>query len=219
MRRSLLLVIVCGAGLWAGACKPTDESAEPATEKPAPPALPEPTAPAVEPVRPVPSAPAAPAGPTDPAVAAMGAEARRVYWLINDARRREGLEMLAVRADLENLARQHNQAMLQTRLLSHRSGAGDIGNRCTAAGIAWNYAAECIARFGASDDPARQALELWLASQPDRENLLNNVYREVGVAAAKDPKTGLWYVTAILCRRNIRYENDPPAKASGPSGQ
>lgn len=213
MRTNLIVAICLLAGFLVG-CNGGSDAPEPADVDRRP-ALPETADPAVETIQPG----ALPAGPTDPAVAEMGPEARRVYWLINEARRKRGLEMLQPRGDLEALAREHNRSMLGSGVLSHHSGTGDVGQRLSAVGIAWNYVAETIARFGATDDPARQAMDLWLASQPDRANLLDNVYREIGVSAEKDPRTGLWYVTAILCRRNIRYQDDPPARASGPPGQ
>jgi uncharacterized protein YkwD len=215
MRTNLIVAVCLVSGLLVG-CNGRSDSPEPApADAERRPALPESSDPTVETLQPG----TQPTGPEDPAVAGMGLEARRIYWRINEARRKRGLEMLEVRGDLKALAREHNRGMLRTRVLSHRSGAGDVGQRLSAVGIAWNYVAETVARFGATDDPARRALELWQASDADRKNLLDNVYREIGVSARKDPKTGLWYVTAILCRRNLRYQDDPPAEASGPPGR
>lgn len=119
---------------------------------------------------------------------------------INRARTQHGLPALRWSDDLQLSARRHNQAMAAANTLSHQVDRElSLGQRETAAGVEWTYAAENIAwttensEQGALDIEARMLAE----TAPDdahRRNILSTHVRLVGIDTYFDAVHGrLWF--------------------------
>lgn len=102
--------------------------------------------------------------------------------MMNAARAAEGLRPLTRDAALEDVARQHAEAMRSRGLLAHDAGEGGVSARLQAAGLTPSSYGENIAR---AENVARAHRVIW-ASPSHRGNLLDPRYRAVGVAVVED---------------------------------
>jgi uncharacterized protein YkwD len=131
---------------------------------------------------------------------AVGAEAARLLGLVNNARaagRRCGDDVLPPAPPLaENpaitaLAQRHAAAMTAGRFFSSTTPAGvTLGQRLTAAGYNWSFAAENIAHM---DGTAEGVLYSWLSIENRCRNLMGAEYMEAG--AGYDPVGRNWVFT------------------------
>ncbi|MDR2604234.1 MAG: CAP domain-containing protein [Desulfovibrio sp.] len=151
---------------------------------------------------------AAPAGATDPARRAAGRagteagrpEAARLFSLVNSARaagRRCGdtpatpAPPLAENPAVSALAQRHAAAMTAGRFFSSTTPDGvTLGQRLTAAGYIWSFAAENIAHM---DGTAEGVLHSWLVIENRCLNLMGAEYMEAG--AGYDPAGRNWVFT------------------------
>jgi uncharacterized protein YkwD len=120
--------------------------------------------------------------PVQPTVAAgeNGAFASRVVDLINAARRQAGLEPLAPTPSLSGAAQREARALAEAGVVSHTAPDGTtMEGRVQAAGYgSWSALGEVIgAGFASPEDVVAQ----WLASPQHRAELLNPVFRQMGV--------------------------------------
>ena len=104
-----------------------------------------------------------------------------VVALTNESRRREHLEPLRVNAKLTAAANRKLDDMIQRAYFEHRSPDGrQPWDFMWAAGYCYRYAGENLA-MGYRDAAAQQ--RGWMDSRRHRENILNEHYTEIGVAA------------------------------------
>lgn len=137
-------------------------------------------------VRPPPAYQAVPA-PGEGAAASAGSEEAALERMINAARKSERLGELRRDERLDAAARAQAEAMRDARLLGHDVGAGNVGERLSAQGLAPRAFGENVAR-AASAERCHRAI--W-ASPSHRGNLLEPRYDSMGVGAARGPD-GLW---------------------------
>ena len=133
-----------------------------------------------------------------------GAPAAQVLALINQARATAGLPALTVTAGLETTSSAHNLLMADGCGLSHQCpGEPPIGDRETAAGIAWTAAGENIGEGGPVADTtaaiAAMAVGLtqsMLNEQPPndghRMNILSTTFTHIGIAVYRDSSGTVW---------------------------
>ena len=106
---------------------------------------------------------------------------------VNRFRRDHGLVALRISSALTAASREHSQSMAARGYFSHDSADGSpFGRRLRRyyppARYAFWSVGENLLWSSPDVDPAR-ALQMWEASPPHRENLLNPAWREIGVAA------------------------------------
>jgi hypothetical protein len=124
-----------------------------------------------------------------PAPRASTDVAQLVKWL-NGARKREGVGALKRDKQLDALARAHAAAMIAAGRVGHDVGDGGPEERADAAGLKASRVGENVAR---APTLARVHGALW-DSPSHRENMLDQSFRRVGVAAIRDARGRLWSV-------------------------
>lgn len=113
--------------------------------------------------------------------------AKAVRCLINDDRTDRGLPRLDLNDDLQKAAGRHNRKMLRDNCWKHKCpGEPDLETRIKRTGYLdgaerWRYAEV----FGCHATPALM-VDYWLDTQFPRSQLRKQVYRDFGVAAARD---------------------------------
>lgn len=127
--------------------------------------------------------------------------AQDVFQAINTDRAKAGLAPLTWSQNLVNSAHAHNLAMQNANQLSHQlPGEAGLGDRETAAGVNWTWAAENIGVT--SDQTANGALGLHQAMMgeqpPDdghRQNILTTSGNHIGVDVVIDSTHGSLWLT------------------------
>ncbi len=142
----------------------------------------------------------------------------RVFHAVNAARKKAGLPLLELRADLRTVARDHNRQMISRELagddnaFSHRDGVGLMvegrleqyhKKRIRRRAIDWVDAGENLARNREFEDPVAEAVRGWLASPEHRKNVLSKRFRETGVAVHLSPKSKCYYFTQVFLLRML----------------
>jgi uncharacterized protein YkwD len=110
-----------------------------------------------------------------------------VTRMVNAARTSEGLGSLKRDSRLDQVAREHAEAMQKTRSLGHDVGDGMVKDRVEALGLSPRVVGENVAR---AETPERAHRAIW-ASPSHRGNLLEPRYDSLGVGAVRGPD-GLW---------------------------
>jgi uncharacterized protein YkwD len=153
---------------------------------------------------PSPAGSAASSAPASSAPAQDGDAATQVLALINQARSAAGLPALTVTSGLESSSSAHNLKMAGGCGLSHQCpGEAAIGDRETAAGVAWTAAGENIGEGGPVSDTsaaiAQMAVGLtqsMLDEQPPndghRMNILSSTFTHIGIAVYRDSSGTVW---------------------------
>lgn len=137
-----------------------------------------------------------------PSSAEAAALERKVFALLNDQRRAQGLTELEWNDDVAAVARMHSQNMAEEKFFSHRGSDGSmVDTRADRVGLGeWRTIGENIAYMRGYDDPAALAVEKWMESTAHRKNLLGPNWKEsaVGVAITSD---GTCYMTQVFLLR------------------
>lgn len=108
---------------------------------------------------------------------------------INVTRARHGLSRLSASPPLQSAARAHSRAMLIQGFFAHRSADGTsmasrVKLRYGARGyVGWSVGENLL--MASNEISAREAVELWLASPGHRRNLLDPLFRHVGISAIR----------------------------------
>lgn len=108
----------------------------------------------------------------------------------NRARAARGMPELCIDPKLQQAARKHARDMLRRDYFSHTTkGSGDsFADRIRAEGYDFRYAAENIAYGTRSRGWSRNIFNNWMDSSGHRRNILDDNYREVGIALKRG-----WY--------------------------
>lgn len=137
-----------------------------------------------------------------PSSSTAGDLERRVFKLLNDVRKGQGLQDLVWSDDVAAVARLHSENMADGKFFSHRGTDGSmVDDRADRLGLgAWRVIGENIAYMRGYEDPAALAVEKWMESTAHRKNLLGPNWKEsaVGVAITKD---GTYYMTQVFLVR------------------
>ena len=131
-----------------------------------------------------------------PAIASQKIEAR-VFELVNNYRRENGLNELTVDERISNVARQHSINMAEGKApFSHQGWKGRFDFiRKRVGGLRF---AENVGYNEGYNYPADKAVKDWLASEEHLKNIMGD-YNLTGIGAAKVPG-GVWYFTQIFVR-------------------
>jgi uncharacterized protein YkwD len=134
----------------------------------------------------------------------LSAAAQQVLARINQARSQAGLAAYTVTSGLDTSAARHTSVMAAGCGLSHQCpGEPALGDRETAAGVAWTAAGENIGEGGPVADTtaaiAQMAVGLTQSmldeKPPDdghRLNILSSAFRHVGISVFRDSSGTVW---------------------------
>jgi uncharacterized protein YkwD len=154
--------------------------------------------------RPTPPAASSASPSASSSAPAGGTAAAQVLALINQARSAAGLPALTITSGLETSSSQHNLRMADGCGLSHQCpGEPPLGDRETAAGVAWTSAGENIGEGGpvADTDAAIAQMAVGLTQSmlneqpPDdghRLNILSSSFTHIGIAVYRDSSGTVW---------------------------
>ena len=128
---------------------------------------------------------------------------KQAFDLINQLRQDAGIEPLAWRDDLANLARLHSEDMAEQKYFSHRGSDGTmVDDRADKLGITrWSAIGENIAFLRGYDDAAKFAVDRWMESPRHKQNLLDKRWKETGMGVAILPD-GTYYFTQVFLLRD-----------------
>ncbi len=116
---------------------------------------------------------------------------------VNRVRVRHGLRALAPDPVLIRVARAHSEDMVRRHYFDHEDPDGHrVGDRVTAAGIAWSKVSENLAMNAGMDDPVARAVEGWMDSPGHRANILDPAVTHTGVGVAE--KDGDYTFTQVF---------------------
>jgi len=166
-------------------------------------AAPSSTSPATKAAPPA-AAPTADAPASTAPAARPSTAAEQVLALINEARAHAGLPAYTISAGLDTSAARHTAVMAGGCGLSHQCpGEPALGDRETAAGVAWTAAGENIGEGGpVADTPAAIAqmavglTQSMLDEKPPddghRLNILSSAFTQVGISVFRDSSGTVW---------------------------
>ena len=107
---------------------------------------------------------------------------------INAFRGQHGLAKLRLSGQLTAAARAHSQQMAQKGYFAHESADGSVFwkrlQRFYPASHYWSVGENLL--WSSPDIDGQGALKLWLASPEHRRNLMNPLWREIGVSAVHE---------------------------------
>lgn len=121
--------------------------------------------------------------------------------LINNQRESEGLPAYDQQSQLQAAAGLHSTDMACNGLFSHTGSDGSsVGDRVSSQGYDWSSVGENIYATGSTSSETPQlAFDWWMASPPNRANILSEVYADIGIGyihEASSPFGG--YFTAVF---------------------
>ena len=122
-----------------------------------------------------------PAKPLAPSGALATRDELAVVRVMNSVRASHGVPPLRVGRALTRAARSHSVDMARRGYFDH----GAFVRRLRAFGVRANYLGENLAS-GSQPLSATAIVQLWIASPPHRQNLLDRGFRRVGVGEAGD---------------------------------
>jgi uncharacterized protein YkwD len=141
-----------------------------------------------------PLSPPSPVVPGEDAGEGIADPADALFARLNGARAAEGIGAVKRDATLDQVARDHAEAMRAAKLLAHDAGDGDPAARVAATGTTWKLLGENVAK-AKTDRAANRAL---YASPSHRGNMLDARFKKVGVGVAIDPKSGEMWVAQLF---------------------
>ena len=123
---------------------------------------------------------AAEPSPAPQAPAFLSKSERQILDLTNQQRANAGLKPLVASGLLSQAARAHARNMADQQMLSHTLDGKRFDQRIEEAGYQFSAVAENIANA----PTAKSSVEMWIGSEGHRRNMLNPVYREIGIGQA-----------------------------------
>jgi len=121
---------------------------------------------------------------------------REVVRLINVERRQRGLRELEENWEVSRVARFKSQDMIDNNYFAHNSPVfGTPFQMLSNFGIAFNAAAENIAH---GQRTPREVVTAWMNSPGHRRNILDPVFRRIGVGVARNARNGQLFWTQMF---------------------
>lgn len=139
--------------------------------------------------------------PATSATAAPSLE-QRVFALINQRRRAQGLSPLAWDEELSRAARMHSQNMATQGFFDHmgRDGRGPADRARSQGARGWQAFGENIAYNLGYEDPAAFAVERWMVSQKHRDNILSANYTHSGLGVVRGADGRVFFTQVFVGR-------------------
>jgi uncharacterized protein YkwD len=156
-----------------------------------------------------PSASPHPRSPTTAPLPDAAEVAQAVFDSINNSRRAAGVRPLKWSSHLHDSAHQHNLAMARAKTLSHQlPGEDSLGDRETAAGVFWWWAAENIADSSSLTTQSALGLEAGMVNEQapndgHRRNILASNADVVGVDVLFDTTHHMLWLTEDFAQTSL----------------
>ncbi|HLM00974.1 MAG TPA: CAP domain-containing protein [Pyrinomonadaceae bacterium] len=127
---------------------------------------------------------------------------QEIFGLINQERRKKGLDELAWDANLARLAREYSEKMARENFFSHYDRSGEaVEGRARARRIKnWSKIGENLYFCEGYDNPNAMAVRGWMKSPSHRDNILDPDYNVSGIGIAESAGGGI-YVTQVFISR------------------
>lgn len=127
---------------------------------------------------------------------------RRVFDLINQERRQNGLNELNWDPQLARLARDYSQKMARENFFSHHDSEGNsVESRARLMRIKnFSKIGENLFYSEGYRNPPAIAVRGWMRSPGHRRNILDRGYQETGIGIAESPD-GEIYITQVFLER------------------
>ena len=136
-------------------------------------------------------------GTTD-GTSAFGTMEVDTFNQINQQRISNGLAALVMNETVRTVARNHSQDMIDRGFFDHTNPDGlGVGDRVTAAGVAWQRVGENIASNSGYADPVTVAVTGWMNSAGHRANILTAEFTHTGIGIAQSA-SGAYYFTQVF---------------------
>lgn len=104
-----------------------------------------------------------------------------IFELVNQERRRRNIPAVARDEKLGKVARKYAQLMAERNEMGHYVGGTNPGQRITAGGYRWSRYGENVARGYTT---AQAVMNGWMNSPGHRANILNSLFKDLGVGVA-----------------------------------
>ena len=131
----------------------------------------------------------------------LGPTEQQLLEAANAARSKEKIGQLVVNRTLTEIARKHAENMARQEKMEHVLDGKGVAARAEEGGYRYRVIGENLAQaIGDKDAPAPSASVIhqhWMESKPNRINLLNPKFQEVGIAVVKSPK-GTYFYCQVL---------------------
>ena len=125
----------------------------------------------------------------------LSSDEQEVFNLINQQRQQNGLSMLSINSEVQNVARIKAKDMVDNNYFSHTSPTyGSPFDMLKSFKISYNTAGENIA--GNSSNSG--AVTAWMNSSGHRANILNSSFNQTGIGVVSSPKYGKIYVQMFI---------------------
>jgi uncharacterized protein (TIGR03000 family) len=132
---------------------------------------------------------------------------QRVLELVNDQRKKVGAEPLAMADELLAAARQHAANMAAKQTLNHALDGKDFWQRIEEQGYAMSASAENIAQGATSPEAV---VQMWMESPGHRDNMLNPVYRTMGVGLSAASNGEAYWAQVFATPIALDVPREPP---------
>jgi hypothetical protein len=138
----------------------------------------------------------------------------RLFRLLNQERRDEGLPTLFMQGDLRQLARKHSKDMAKQGYFDHVNRQGQShADRFVSARISEATSGENLAKIRGYAYPVERAHQGLMKSPGHRANILNTAYNCVGIGLHK-AKDGTYYFTQNFAYRSLLFTRKFPKSLS-----
>jgi uncharacterized protein YkwD len=129
----------------------------------------------------------------------MTKEEKIIVELTNKERKAKNLPALRPNPLLFKVARDHAANMAKQKKMDHNLDGKTPAQRIKAAGYKYFAQGENIAQgdFKKQAPPLEMLMKGWMDSQGHRENILRDMYTEIGVGLAQDDD-GIYYFTQVF---------------------
>jgi uncharacterized protein YkwD len=131
----------------------------------------------------------------------LSADLKKIFELLNEARKKEKLPALMLNTTLTKVAKSHTENMAKQEKMEHELDKKRAKDRVIDAGYEYRFVGENLANSpGEIDDPAPKPESIhkgWMESKRHRDNILSPDFTEVGLAMVKSKK-GTYYYTQVF---------------------
>jgi uncharacterized protein YkwD len=138
----------------------------------------------------------------EPAKPELSEEEKPFLELANQARAKAKLPPLTINAQLLRAARDHASNMAKKCEMNHVLDGKDPPQRVKSQSYEYEKVAENIA--SCEKRPAAEVFKNWMETQHNKENIMNEEFKEVGIGVAKNDKGETYYTLVFGVARSKR---------------
>ncbi|MFL5243213.1 MAG: CAP domain-containing protein [Gemmataceae bacterium] len=141
-------------------------------------------------------------GAKEPAKTELTQDEKAFFDLTNQARTRAKLPALSLNPHLLRAARDHAANMAKKGEMNHLLDGHDAAQRVKGQGYDYEKVAENIAAY--EKCTSADVFKGWMDSQHNKDNILNEEFKEVGIGIGKNDKGEVYYALVFASARPKR---------------